>query len=376
MKQVRYIFPIAHHYRLPFHEGLRDRLAAHDIEYRVVYSDPPEENRQKGDTVDIPWGIKVPTHPVLGSGLQYQHGLREALRADLTIVQQENKLALNYLLNVASMVGLKRLAYFGHGRNFQSRQPNERAERWKRFWATKVDWWFGYTEETRRHVESLGFPPDRITVFNNSVDTRTIRDQIAHATPERLEARRRELGLASKHVGIFVGGLYEDKRLGFLVEAARRVRAKVNDFELLVIGGGPALEGLRADAAPDPWIRILGPRFGQEKVELMLLGQLFLMPGLVGLAILDAAAAGLPMITTAFPYHSPEIAYLEDGVSGLVVRDWEDPAAYGDAVATLLTDPARLRTMRQAARAVSERFTIEAMTDRFAQGVIAALAPK
>jgi len=371
VRQVRYIFPVSHHYRYPFHERLRERLALHDVDYRVVYSDPPEENRQKRDTVDIAWGIKVPTTTI--GGLAYQHGLREALKADLVIVQQENKLALNYFLNIASMIGLKRVAYFGHGRNFQARDRSSRAERWKRFWATRVNWWFGYTDETRKHIESLGFPASRITVFNNAVDTGTVRQQIAAVTPERLAHRRAELGLTGTHVGVFVGGLYEDKRLDFLIESACQTRARVPDFEMLVIGGGPAFETLKTQAAPHPWIHVLGPKFGPDKIELMLLGQLFLMPGLVGLAILDAAAAGLPIVTTAFPWHSPEIAYLDDGISGLIVQDWENPVAYGDAVAEILLDPERLAAMREQARAVSARYTIEAMADRFAEGVLKAL---
>jgi glycosyltransferase involved in cell wall biosynthesis len=119
---------------------------------------------------------------------------------------------------------------------------------------------------------------------------------------------------------------------------------------------------------------VLGPRFGAEKVELMRLGKLFLMPGLLGLAILDAAAAGLPTITTAYPWHSPEIAYLDDGVSGLMVRDWQDPRSYADAVTALLLDRPRLNAMAAAACAMVDYYSVEAMAERFAKGVLAALA--
>lgn len=78
----------------------------------------------------------------------------------------------------------------------------------------------------------------------------------------------------------------------------------------------------------------------------MLLARVFLMPGLVGLAILDAGAAGLPLVTTDYPWHSPEIAYLDPGVNGLPIRLWRDPGAYVDAVAGLLADSAWLASMR------------------------------
>lgn len=373
MKRVCYLYPPAYHYRSAFNERLRVVLLKQNVEYVVIYSELGTKQRFKNDTIDIPWGVKAPITR-LPFGLEYQHAILEALSCDLVIVQQENKLLLNYLLNVLSAARLKRVAFFGHGRNFQSRNPRGRGERFKKFWATKVNWWFGYTDETRRHIERLGFPSNRITVFNNAVDTSEVRQQIAAATPERLAERRREIGIAHERVGIFVGSLYPDRRLQFLVDAADRIRARLPDFMLVVVGGGEQLPLMQELAATRPWVKVLGPRFGADKVELMLLAQLFLMPGLVGLAVVDAGAAALPTVTTAFPYHSPEIAYVEHGVNGVVVQDWEDPQAYAEAVVNLLNDPDRLAAMRSAAERMAADLTIEAMADRFADGVLKALA--
>lgn len=374
MKRVRYVFPTSHHYRLPFHERLRDLLVADGVDYKVVYSAPSKESVRKRDTVEVDWGVKVPKIVLPGTGLIWQMGLTEVARSDLTIVQQENSLLLNYVCNMASVIGAKRIAYFGHGRNFQARDGNSTAERWKRFWALRCDWWFGYTEETRQHLLALGFPAERITVFNNSVDTGAVRRLAEAVTPARLAEHRAVLDIASENVAVFVGGIYPDKRMRFMVEAAELVRESVPDFTLLVVGGGSDLPLVHELVADKPWIKVLGPRFGAEKVELMRLGKLFLMPGLLGLAVLDAAAAGLPTITTAYPWHSPEIAYLEDGVSGLMVRDWQDPRSYADAVTAMLLDRPRLNAMAAAARAMVDYYSVEAMAERFAKGVLAALA--
>jgi glycosyltransferase involved in cell wall biosynthesis len=371
MKRVCYLYPPAYHYRSAFNERLREKLLEHGIEYTVIYSDLGKKQRFKNDTVEIGWGKKVPMTRILG--LEYQHALRATLNCDLVIVQQENKLLLNYFLQLLSLLHVKRVAFFGHGRNFQSRNPNGRGERSKRFWATRVDWWFGYTDETRRHIESLGFPPERITVFNNAVDTSEVRAMITAVTPERLAERKAELGITGQHVGVLVGSLYPDRRLPFLIDAADHIRARVPDFELIVAGGGEQLPLMQELAATRPWIKVLGPRFGTDKVELMLIGQLFLMPGLVGLAVVDAGAARLPTITTAFPYHSPEIAYVEHGVNGVVVQDWENPQTYADTVVDLFADSARLTAMRAAAERMAEGLTIEAMAERFKDGVQRAL---
>lgn len=371
MRRVSYIFPTSHHYRLPFHERLREILSLHDIDYSVVYCEPDLINQKKRDTVDIEWGRKV--RSTTFRGLVYQHGLREALKSDLVIVQQENRLLLNYVCNIAWSLGRMRLAYFGHGRNFQARFPDNRSERFKRFWATKCDWWFGYTEKTRQHIESLGFPTERITVFNNAVDTKDLRHRVDIVTEERLIARRRELGLTGDHIGIFVGGLYEDKRPDFMIAAADKIREQVNDFEFLIIGDGPASDELARQAATRPWIKLLGVRFGDDKAELMRIADVFMMPGLLGLAVLDAAAAGLPVVTTAYPYHSPELAYLQHGTTGIIVDEWQDVDRYSEAVSGLLKDRGRLQLMSHASRQSAEMFTIEKMASAFATGILQCL---
>lgn len=373
MKRVSYLYPPAYHYRAPFNDRLRAILAKSDVDYRVVYSDLGASDRFKNDTIDYDWGYKVPLTRLPG-GLNYQHAFSHAMKSDLVIIQQESRLAINYPLQLLSMLRRKKVAFFGHGRNFQSRNPDGMEERLKRIMATRVDWWFAYTDQTKSHVASLGFPENRITVFENAVDTSETMTAREKITPTERAAIASRLGIKGSNVGVFVGSIYPDRRLDYLMDAANRIRSQVPDFELLFVGGGPSLDHLSSLAAGQEWVKILGPMFGAEKVAAMATGSIFLMPGLVGLGILDAAAAGLPTVTTAFPYHSPEIAYLEDGVNGVMVDDWQNPDAYAGAVVELLNDRPRLSAMQDAARLMAQRYSVEAMAERFAEGVLKALA--
>ena len=374
--RVKCVDHVLAQYRVPFHEGVRARLAASGVQYDAIFGQPDSAMAMKGDVASLGWERKVTNNYIRVGPFSavWQPVLKDIWNCDLAIVGQENRLLVNYVAQMLAPFRPSRLAFWGHGRNFQSRHPQGMAERWKRWWAPRCDWWFAYTEETRRHIEALGFPPERITVVHNAVDTRDMQRFAENVTPERLVQRRRELGLSGGNVGVYVGGIYDDKRFPFLIEAADRVRMYIPDFELVIVGGGPEYKSLQAMAAERPWIKLTGPRFGQEKVELMRLGRLFLIPGLVGLAILDAAAIGLPVVTTAFPYHSPEIAYLQDGVNGVIVPDWESIDAYAEVVVTLLSEPDRIQAMSVQARAIAEQYTIENMARNFAEGVMAALA--
>jgi glycosyltransferase involved in cell wall biosynthesis len=96
-----------------------------------------------------------------------------------------------------------------------------------------------------------------------------------------------------------------------------------------------------------------------------------LNPGLVGLGILDAFAAGIPLITTDCGLHSPEIAYLESGQNGLMTADTVQ--AFSGACSGLLADSEALRRMGEAAKACASIYNIQHMTQRFGDGILAAL---
>ncbi|QNE32442.1 glycosyltransferase family 4 protein [Sphingomonas sp. NBWT7] len=370
-----FVTRILTHYRIPFHEQVREALDANGIDYRLIHGQPDSSEAAKGDLATLPWAQSVENRPIMDRGkLVWQPVWHEAMASNLVVLGQENQLLVNYPLQLFPPRMRPRLALWGHGRNFQARNPKSRAEQWKRFWATRCDWWFAYTDESRRHVESLGFPPERITVFNNAVDTGGLQRLAAVVHKAEIAELRARLGIHGDTVAIFVGGLYPEKRLDFLVAAADLVRGQIPNFTLVVVGGGVDNAKLEALATTRPWLIVAGPRFGREKAALMQMAKLFLMPGLLGLAVLDAGVMGLPVVTTSYPWHSPEIAYLRDGETGVIVEPWEDAEAYATAVVALLTNEAARSAMSSSARRYAGAFTIEAMAERFAAGIAAALA--
>lgn len=371
---MAYIYPYAYHYRLDFNELLRRNLAQHDVVYDVLYCADPKLAAPRGDLAAPEWARPVDCSffRIGKFELRYQHAFWAALGYDLVILQQENGLLLNYPLQLVFKLLGKKTAFFGHGRNFQARDQNSRAERFKRFWASKVDWWFAYTARSADVVAAAGFPREKITVFNNAIDISAIGKALSGVCEADRLALRGELVEGSGNVGVYVGGLYEQKRVAFLLEAARAIRRRVPDFHLLIIGGGADADLVRWAAAEHQWIHYVGPKFGHEKSMMVSLGKVFLMPGLVGLAVLDSFAYGTPMVTTELSYHSPEIDYIKDGINGLVVKDSDSVEAYAEAVTRVLVDEDyRQRLVRGGAEAL-ETYTVEAMAQRFADGVLQA----
>lgn len=353
------------HYRVPLFAQLREVLAARDIELELLVGHGTSNEEKKQDAGTLPWAKQIPTRYWLGGRLCWQVLGQHLEGIELLIVTQENKLLQNHLLMLAPR--RFKLAFWGHGANLQSDNPTGFKERFKRWTTTRVDWWFAYTQMSANLVKSAGFPGRRITVLNNAVDTSELYRQRQSIMPEETYHLRESLGLGAGRVGVFVGSLYADKRLAFLFAAAESIRCEVPDFNLLIVGDGPERDRVQAQCDLHPWMRWVGARFGREKAAYVSMAQVMLNPGLVGLGILDAFVYGVPMLTTDCGIHSPEIAYLESGVNGVMTAN--DLSAYVEAVVNLLRNPRDLEALQAGCAASAQEYTVENMVRRFAEGV-------
>lgn len=373
---VSLVFKSLYHYRIAFCEQLRDHLDRVGVDLRIIHGQPGREDAPKQDSVVLPWAhqIRNTVIPVGRRELFWQPALSALRGSDLIVVEVASKLLLNYVLLARQMLGGPHVAFLGHGFNARQRPGSALGERVKSIMSVRVHWWFAYNRVSTEAVAQLGYPRQRITDIQNAIDTRALIEARRRVLPEGLSDLRRALGLEGQHVGIFIGGMYADKLLSFLVEACRRVRAQIPDFEMIFLGAGPEQGLVQSAAAELPWIRYVPPKFGDDKVPYCLLAQVLLLPGAVGLAVLDSFALGLPLVTVDNRFHGPELAYLDNGYNGVVLPETADAGDYASAVAGLLRDSDRLAQLREGCTAASRTYTMEEMVRRFAAGVSLALA--
>lgn len=363
-------------YRVPFFLGLHAALQGKGIELVVAYGDPPTSEEKKRDDVELegPCGKKIRNRWWLGERLLLQSIFREVRRADLIIMEQAGKNLMNYVLLLLSALRMKKVAYWGHGYNRKG-DPRSIAEKLKRLLLGRVDWWFAYTPKTTRYLLACGVPEEIITTVFNTMDTKRFREELDAVTASELMVARRSLGLDDgRQIGLYCGSLYREKHIGFLLKASAMIKEALPEFELLVIGGGSGENELMEAAEGRCWIHCLGPRFGHDKAVFFRMAHVFLNPGVVGLAILDGFAAGIPMITTDIPNHGPEIEYLEDGRNGLMTP--HDERQYADNVVSLLLDDDRRSKMRESALESGKEYSIANMVDRFKAGIVSCLSAR
>ncbi len=373
MKKVCIVQAVAKQYRRPFFDLLHEKLKKEGVSLTVVYSDPNKQEAIRKDAVELPntYGYKVRAYWSPHYRVVVQPCLSQIISADLVIVEQASKHVLNYLLNIKCVLGLGLVAYWGHGRNWQ-KDGSQWMELIKHALIGSVNWWFAYTDRVATYVADSGFPQDRITVVQNSVDVNTFKSAVDSFDEVRRLALRQTLGISPEaNVGLFCGSMHATKKLDFLIEAAILVHAKVPDFHLIIIGAGKDDYPVRHAVATHGWIHSIGPLFGLDKAGYFAIANIFLCPGLVGLAVLDSFAAGLPLFTTNLPIHSPEVDYLTDTVTGAITEF--DQAKYAESVSACLNDPALLLKMSNAAKEASGMFSVESMAEKFSQGIFTCL---
>jgi L-malate glycosyltransferase len=360
------------HYRIPLFTRLFEILQRDGIELRVVYSAPHGLHGLVRDDGDLPseFGRKVTGHWLAGRVI-YQPLWREIAGADLVITGHENKYLMNSWLFLLSAVQFKKVALWGLGPCMEEDQS--RVSHWLREKAlTATDWYFGYTSGIVPYLMQHGVSADRITAVQNAVDTSELRKSLESISQDEVEQAKSRLGIASGPVGVYCGILEPTKHVPFLVDAARVVRQRIPDFQLLVVGTGPDRTWVEEAASANFWIHYLGKKFGREKSLALRMSDIFVLPGRVGLAVLDSFAAGLPMFTTDLTIHGPEASYLIDGYNGR--KTTHRVQAYADAIVEVLRSPSLLERLRQSALATASEYTIEAMAENFRQGINQCLA--
>lgn len=96
-------------------------------------------------------------------------------------------------------------------------------------------------EGLRRDIAVRGVDPERITVIPNAVDVSTF----AFGAPPDA-ALRSELGLDGRSVIGFAGSFYSYEGLDLLLDATALLGTSFPDLRVLLVGGGPQEEALRA----------------------------------------------------------------------------------------------------------------------------------
>jgi L-malate glycosyltransferase len=354
-------------YREPLFEALRNQAYYESVELELWHSLPEAVFARRGTTGHLPWATRVTvwTLPRWLGGVEWQRlPWFDVISADVMIVSDNVRVLSNAAAIILRRLVGKPVLTWGHGVNFQPNSASRRFARLRGWLLRLADRNLVYTATCVAPMLALGFYEDRITVTENAIDT-TEAAGLHPSHPEVNEFRSRH-GLGEAPCIAFLGSWYARKRPELILEIGKAIRLKVNDARVLVIGGGDGLANL--GSLNLPWLTLLGPLSGRDKFVALSAARCLAVTGVAGLNLLDAMAVGLPVVAPLRDDHSPEIAYVQTDVNGLVVPD--DLACLADACIQLCSEDRFHQRLSLAAKNTADKLTVDRMAANMLNAVM------
>lgn len=168
------------------------------------------------------------------------------------------------------------------------------------------------------YQEKYGIPAERTLVAPNTIDDIDVQKEVEQ-TKDGVSELRQQLGAGP--IVLYVGAIEETKRLEDLIQAMENVWAKCPSAKLILVGDGYIkhdLERMVSDLKRNDSVIFTG-RVLEGVSKYFLLADVFVLPGLGGLAIPHAMVHGLPVIARVADGTEKDL--ITDGVTGYLLKD-------------------------------------------------------
>ena len=159
----------------------------------------------------------------------------------------------------------------------------------------RADVLLGYSQRAKDYFLEIGCTSP-IFVAVNVVDTQRVFEHIARVGDSYLDTQK-ELGIVGKQVILFVGAMTKAKQIDRLIYAYAQIKQDHENTVLLLVGDGTEKQNLM-DLAAELKCKdvIFTGRVFDGVSRYFLCGDVFVLPGLGGLALSEAMCHSLPII--------------------------------------------------------------------------------
>ena len=223
-----------------------------------------------------------------------------------------------------------------------------------------------YSTHAKKFYVSEGASADSAFVAINSLDTTLIEESITRFNTQ-VDDQRRELGFDNMNIVLFVGALEPEKHIDRLLLAFQKIQKP--DRVLLIVGDGSERAALERLAGQYELQNVVFTGARVDDISIFfLMADLFVLPGLGGLAIQQAMAHGLPVITV--PADGTEADLVRNGENGYIVTDGDDIDIIASHMDHILSDKdLRDQMSRCSHDLVASSFNIKIMMDAVEEAI-------
>ena len=286
---------------------------------------------------------------------------------DVFVFGHEFKYLTNWLLLLYAKIAKKTVIFWGFG--YHKKSDSRFAQRLSLSAARCANGYLAYTEGGRNNLIARGFDEGRVFSVQNTIDVEEERRTAALVSELERERLKSELGItANSIIFCMLGRLAEKKRpldfFEFLNGVRQQVEVPIWGF---VIGTGPMFKTMESLCKNDSNIMMFGYVEGRRFAELLTIADVLVSPGSVGLNVVQGFAYSLPHITRRDVEHSPEVEYLIDDANSKIAGGMAEMIDHG---VRCVNDTSFRSRLKGGALASIERFSVEAMADKFSDAIV------
>ncbi len=261
------------------------------------------------------------------------------------------------------------------------RHPPVPLKRWlmpllKRYFGL-FDGYFATSNACIEYMVSMGAARERVFLMPQIADNDFFANGSARYRPVRDDVKR-ELGIHTPYLILFVGQLIPRKGVLTLLDAFREIAELRNDVSLMLVGKGPLREELLARrTAFGLQERVFIQDFAAQSVlpKYYALADVFVLPSAYdtfGVVISEAMACGLPIVATYTVGATSNI--VQDGVNGFIVPP-QQPKPLAEALLKIIGDDARRASMSAESRRIIAGWNVEVSAQNFLRCMEVVTAP-
>jgi len=205
--------------------------------------------------------------------------------------------------------------------------------------------WIAVSEATKKKLEQLGVPPERITIVRNGIDEKLLRYKPRHRHDNMIT---------------YLGRLVKHKHPGDLIHALSFLDPESN-WTARIAGEGellPDLQALTRRLALEKRVEFLGRIGDDEKTQLLASSSCLVLPSMAegwGAVLTEAAAVGTPSIA----YDVPGVHEQAGLIGSIILVKPRVIASLTTSIRELLESPQLVTKLGESGKAAAKKFTWE-----------------
>ncbi len=213
----------------------------------------------------------------------------------------------------------------------------------RRLFSNLVDAHINYLDEAVSMHASYGVPAEKVFVTANSPDTDALL-----ATANQLKDVQ-----VNPYRLLHIGRLVKWKQVDVLIEAAVTLHTKYPQTELSIVGDGPELEALKAQAAGYDFIHFHGGIYDPTELgKITCESGIYVLAGMGGLSINEAMCFSKPVVCSVAD--GTEKRLVREGFNGHFFESGS-VASLTSVIEKLLADPAQIAVMGKRSQEIIEK---------------------